>query len=134
MTTNQVLQRDLEERMKRLNEIGAALSLERDLTVLLERILLEARGFTLADAGTLYLIKDEHLHFEIAQNDTLRSFMGGSHGPANVPPVPLNKASASGYAAVTGETLNIEDVYTDEKYRFEGPKQYDLNFGYRTRS
>ena len=33
---------DLEDRLRRLNEIGAALSLERDLDTLLDRILLEA--------------------------------------------------------------------------------------------
>lgn len=127
-------EQDLEDRLKRLNEIGVALSVQRDLTALLEGILQEARGFTRADAGTLYLVKGDHLTFEIAQNDTLKSFVGGSHGQSNIPPVPLNKGSASGYAAVTRETLNIEDVYTDQKYRFEGPKQYDRMTGYRTRS
>ena len=125
---------DLEDRLKRLNEIGMALSAERNLTALLERILQEARGFTHADAGTLYLVEDDHLNFEIAQNDTLRSFAGGSHGKADVPPVPLTRESASGYAAMTGETLNIEDVYADQQYRFEGPKQYDRKTGYHTTS
>ena len=134
MSNGSSIERDLEDRLKRLNEIGTALSAERDLTVLLERILHEARGFTRADAGTLYLAEGDHLNFEIAQNDTLHSFMGGRHGQANVPPVPLTRESASGYAAVTGETLNIEDVYSDQKYRFEGPQQYDRKTGYRTRS
>jgi len=123
---------DLEDRLKRLNEIGVALSAERDLIALLELILEEARSFTHADAGTLYLVRGAFLSFEIAQNNTLQSFMGGSHGKSDMPPVPLNKESVSGYAAVTGETFNIEDVYTDQKYRFEGPKQYDRMTGYRT--
>ena len=134
MTAEQDLARDLEERLKRLNEIGTALSLERDLNVLLERILQEARSFTLADAGTLYLIKEELLHFEITQNDSLGSTLGGRHGKLDVPPVPLNRETASGYAAVTKETLNIEDVYTDEVYRFEGPKKHDQKTGYHTQS
>ncbi|MBC8246873.1 MAG: GAF domain-containing protein, partial [Deltaproteobacteria bacterium] len=78
--------------------------------------------------------KGDHLTFEITQNDTLKNFVGGSHGESNIPPLPLNKESVSGYVAVTGETLNIEDVYTDQKYRFEGPKQYDRRSGYRTTS
>ena len=134
MATGQDSARDLEERLERLNEIGSALSAERNLNVLLERILQEARAFTQADAGTLYLFRDEHLHFEIIQNDTLGSFVGGRHGEVNIPPLPLNKESASGYAAVTGETLNIEDVYTDEVYRFEGPKLSDIKLGYHTQS
>ena len=125
---------DLEDRLKRLNEIGVALSAKRDLIALLELILQEARSFTRADAGTLYLVRGDFLSFEITQNNTLQSFMGGSHGKLDIPPVPRNKESVSGYAAVTGETLNIADVYTDQKYRFEGPKQYDRMTGYRTTS
>lgn len=125
---------DLEDRLRRLNEIGVALSVEHNLTVLLERILLEARSFTRADAGTLFLLKGDHLTFEIAQNNTLKSFAGGTRGKMDMPPVPLNRESVSGYVAVTGQALNIEDVYTDPVYRFEGPKNYDRMTGYHTRS
>lgn len=125
---------DPKDRLRRLNEIGVALSVERDPKVLLERITLEARGFTNADAGTLFLVKEDKLTYEITQNDTLGSFMGGTHGEINLPPVPLQKEYVSGYVAVTGETLNIADVYTEEKYSFEGPKIYDRMTGYRTKS
>ncbi|MBT4096812.1 MAG: GAF domain-containing protein, partial [Gemmatimonadetes bacterium] len=129
------LGRDLEDRLRRLNEIGAALSLERDLDTLLDRILLEARRFTNADAGTLYLLQGQELTFKIAQNDTLQLFSGGPHRPVDVPPVPLNEESASGYAAVTGETLNIVDVYAEEApQRFEGPRYYDSMTGYHSQS
>ena len=37
MATGQGSARDLEERLERLNEIGSALSVERDINVLLER-------------------------------------------------------------------------------------------------
>jgi HD-GYP domain-containing protein (c-di-GMP phosphodiesterase class II) len=122
------LDQDLEDRLRRLNEIGAALSLERDLHALLERILLESRRFTSAEAGTLYLVSGDHLTFEIAQNDRLSLAEDG----IAMPPVPLDETSASGYCAVTGETLNIADVYAER--RFEGPRQYDERTGYRTQS
>ncbi|MEW6751542.1 MAG: HD domain-containing phosphohydrolase [Candidatus Latescibacterota bacterium] len=125
---------DLEVCLRRLNEIGVALSVEHDLGALLERILSEARRFTRADAGTLYLLKDDHLTFEIAQNDSLGSFLGGRHGRVDIPPVPLNCESVSGYVAVTRQTLNIADVYTDRRHQFEGPKHYDRMTGYRTGS
>jgi HD-GYP domain-containing protein (c-di-GMP phosphodiesterase class II) len=126
---------DLEDRLRRLNEIGAALSLERDLDTLLDRILLEARRFTNADAGTLYLLQGDELTFKIAQNDTLQLFSGGPHRAVSVPPVPLNEESASGYAAVTGETLNIADVYAEDAgQRFEGPRYYDAMTGYHSQS
>ena len=50
-------QQDLEERLRRLNEIGVALSGQDDLHTLLDRILFEARRFTGADAGTLVGLK-----------------------------------------------------------------------------
>ncbi|MEE2659460.1 MAG: HD domain-containing phosphohydrolase [Candidatus Latescibacterota bacterium] len=125
------LDQGLEDLLRRLNEIGAALSLERDLHALLDRILLEARRFTYADAGTLYLVQGESLIFEITQNDTELS--DGDFDKAKMPPVPLNEDSASGYAAVTGDTLNIDDVYSGET-QFEGPKQYDALTGYHTQS
>ena len=129
------LGRDLEDRLRRLNEIGAALSLEHDLDTLLDRILLAARRFTNADAGTLYLLQGQELTFKIAQNDTLQLFSGGPHGPADVPPVPLNEQSASGYAALMGESLNIVDVYAEgAPQRFDGPRYYDSMTGYHSQS
>ena len=134
MATNITGRGGLEECLHRLNEIGAALSAEHDLRALLERILLEARRFTGADAGTLFLAGEDHLTFEITQNDTLGEFTGSREAP-KIPPVPLNKESASGYAAVTGKSLNIKDVYDEQgEYQFEGPKLYDRMTGYRTNS
>ncbi|SVD03149.1 uncharacterized protein METZ01_LOCUS356003, partial [marine metagenome] len=103
------LDQDLEDRLRRLNEIGAALSLERDLHALLERILLETRRFTGADAGTLYLVSGSKLTFEVAHNDSLKLAHDAEEG-VDMLPVPLDELSVSGYCAVTGETLNIEDV------------------------
>ena len=40
-------------RLERLNQIGTALSRERDITRLLEMILVEAKTITHADGGTL---------------------------------------------------------------------------------
>ncbi|MCD8512388.1 MAG: hypothetical protein LRY63_02495 [Nitrincola sp.] len=44
------------QRIKRLNQIGIALSTERDKQALMEIILSSARELTQADAGTLYII------------------------------------------------------------------------------
>ena len=83
------LDQDLEDRLRRLNEIGAALSLERDLHTLLEKILLEARRFTNADAGTLYLVSGDHLTFEVAQNDSVELPSGWDEETVGaMPPVP----------------------------------------------
>ena len=119
--------RDPDDRLLRLHAIGVALSAERDLTALLDRIVAEARAFTRADAGTLYLVAGDHLTFEVAQNDTL-----GVHGRMTVPPVPITPDSLSGHVALTGRTLAIDDVYAQTQ--FTGPRDYDRLTGYRTRS
>ena len=49
----------------------------------MERILLEAKAFTRADAGTLYLNNhDKELTFQIVRNDTLNIAYGGTTGAA----------------------------------------------------
>ena len=53
----------LQERIQRLNQIGIALSSEINLEKLLELIVFEARGFTAADAGSLYVLDDEETLF-----------------------------------------------------------------------
>ena len=135
MPSDVQIQHDLEDRLRRLNEIGMALSsVQHNLNALLERILQEARRFTRAEAGTLYLAVDDHLTFEIIQNDKLQIFVGGSHDKVDMPPVPINKESVSGHVAITGEILNIADVYAEEGPQFEGPRNYDKMTGYHTRS
>ena len=59
---------DLLIRLKALNEIGTALSAEKDSTRLLEMILEKAMSLTLADGGTLYTrTPDDKLKFGRSQ-------------------------------------------------------------------
>jgi HD-GYP domain-containing protein (c-di-GMP phosphodiesterase class II) len=133
--------------IKRLSDIGIALSAERNLERLLERIVDEARRFTRADAGTLYTLQlntvtnDPELNFDIMQNDTMNVRQGGTSGnPITLPPVPLvkegkpNRNNVSAYVANTGETVNIADVYTAEGFDFSGTRKFDQITGYRTKS
>ena len=53
------------DKIKKLSDIGRALSGEPEINRLLKMIVYEARGFTNADAGTLYIIEDNHLKFKI---------------------------------------------------------------------
>ncbi|NDV24607.1 HD domain-containing protein [Desulfovibrio sp. JC022] len=128
----------------RLTEIGLALSGETRLERLLEMIVDEARVLTKADAGTLYVVDREgrKLEFSILQNDTMQVRMGGTSGnEITLPPVPLytsgntpNKANVSSYCGLTGETINIADVYEAEGFDFTGPRKYDAATGYRSKS
>ncbi|QJW84027.1 hypothetical protein HK414_09100 [Ramlibacter terrae] len=66
---------------RELIDIGIALSAERDPARLRERILLEAKALTNADAGTLYLKhKGRELTFQILRNDTTGLALGGTTG------------------------------------------------------
>ncbi len=133
----------LEERIRRLNEIGIALSTESNTDKLFELILEEAKNITNADGRTLYMIdKDGKLKFEIMRNDSMNTVMGGTSGvDIPFPPVPKyfddgepNYKNVSAYAAITGKTINIKDAYEEEGYDFSGAKTYDKNSGYRSKS
>jgi hypothetical protein len=83
---------DLFARLEHLNEIGAALSNERDIERLLEMILLAAKTITRADGGTLYRLTEDRrtLRFEIVHNDTLGIKQGGTSGRSiDYPDLPL---------------------------------------------
>jgi len=131
------------EAINGLAQIGTALSAERNIDRLLEMIVDEARHFTCADGGTLYIVNDDGklLNFEIVQNDTLNVRMGGTAGKITWPPVKLyngngtnNHANVSSYAALSGEVVNIPDVYHAEHFDFEGTREFDATTGYRSRS
>lgn len=119
----------LREQIHALNRIGIALSAERDLDRLLEKIVKEARGFTGADAGTLYLVEGESLKCVVVQNDSLRRC-----SKLDLPPVPLSPEYVSAYVALVGKVVNIPDVYSSKDFNFEGPRRYDALTGYRTKS
>jgi HD-GYP domain-containing protein (c-di-GMP phosphodiesterase class II) len=131
-------------RLKELNEIGIALSQQRDLDSLLEIILIAAKRITNADAGTLYLhdAEQKSLRFAIVRNDTQKTAMGGTSGTAiRYDPVLLcdesgkpNHAMVVSHAALTGETVNISDAYAAAGFDFSGTKKYDAKHGYRSRS
>jgi HD-GYP domain-containing protein (c-di-GMP phosphodiesterase class II) len=133
---------DVLQRLETLNAIGAALSSEKDLASLLERILEAARGFARADGGTLYTVHDDQLHFEVLRNDTLGAVLGGRTGkPITFAPIPMYDADGSGndsmvvaHAALSGQTVNIEDAYTEEGYDFSGTRAFDEKTGYRSKS
>ena len=83
--------------IRQLAQIGAALSAERNLDRLLEMIVDEARIYTHADGGTLYIMSDDEteLHFAVVQNDTLNIRMGGTSGKITWPPVGLRNTDGS---------------------------------------
>ena len=135
---------DLFRRLEQLNEVGAALSKERDINRLLESILVAAKNITHADGGTLYRMTEErkHLRFEIMRTDTLGIALGGTTGnPITLPDLPLhnekgepNNAMVAAYAAINDKTVNIADAYTEAGFDFSGTRKFDAGTGYRSQS
>ena len=137
---------DLLRRLEQLNDIGASLSSERNLNLLLEKILLAAKAITHADGGTLYLLSEDrqHLHFEIVRTSSLGLAFGGGSEKLTAdafPDLPLflenglpNNAMIAVYAAHSGKTINIADAYTAAGFDFSGTRQFDQRTGYRSQS
>jgi GAF domain-containing protein len=89
--------------------IGNALSTRADLQDILNLILLKAREITFSDAGSFYLIDrrspEPAICFEVSQNSSQpdRSLVDFA--------VAMTKETLVGYVALTGEVLNIANVY-----------------------
>ena len=131
-----VYSKDFVEQVQDILNIGIALSGEKNHKKLLERILSEARRITQCDAGTLYIVENQHLAFKIIQNDTLKIYQGGMGESIDLPPVDITSTTVSGYCALHKEVVNIRDVYKS-KYKeidFSGPRHYDAITGYKTLS
>ena len=129
--------------IRKLTQIGVALSAEKNIDRLLELIVDEARNFTQADGGTLYIMSDDEtaLQFAIVQNTKLNIRMGGTGSKITWAPVTLknadgspNFANVSAYAAITGKVVNITDVYDAQGFDFQGTRKFDADTGYRSQS
>jgi HD-GYP domain-containing protein (c-di-GMP phosphodiesterase class II) len=132
-------------RLAELNQIGVALSKEKNLNCLLETILIAAKKITHADGGTLYrrhAANKNALQFEIIRTDSLGIAMGGTTGnPIRFDPVLLrddegkeNTAMVAAYAVLKDSTVNIADAYRAEGFDFAGTKAFDRRTGYRSQS
>src|ERR1700677_2758606 len=121
-----------EREREELNEIGVALSSQREIGALLTLILSKTREITAADAGSLYLVEQDsqgqHLRFMLTQNDSLEF-------PYQEFVLPMAENSMAGYTALRGEVLNFPDAYkipAGHPFRFNN--SYDRDSGYHTRS
>jgi GAF domain-containing protein len=122
--------------LKQLIQIGISLTSERDLALLPTRILTEARRFTRAEAGTLYLRDADRLRFAAVQNDALARRMGEREMRRLFQgELPLTRPSLAGHVALSRELLRLSDAYdipAGRPYTFN--RAIDAQTGYRTRS
>lgn len=125
------------ERLKEIQQIGIALSAERDVDALLNLIVERARHITQADAGSLYIVEGDdeatglegrRLRFKISQNDSIVV-------PFNEFTIPISPGSVAGYVAYTSEVLNLADAYhLPEGTPFQFNRSFDEKFLYRSKS
>jgi len=123
---------DTKHDQEALISIGKSLSFEKDPDRLLRSILYLSKKITGADAGSIYLVVNgtdgkklkftySHTFSKVLDYETFT--------------MPLNENSIAGYVAVTGQVLNLSDVYKlDDRYPFSFNSQFDREHGYRTRS
>jgi len=128
---------DREQLLEELIEIGLALTNERDLYALLDRILEAARRFTRAEAGTLFLCEGDHLRFAVVQNDLLERKLGKSEMQQRLQaePLRLSEPSLAGHVAQTGALINVADAYAIGVHETRAFNQrFDAASDYSTRS
>jgi sigma-B regulation protein RsbU (phosphoserine phosphatase) len=147
-----VLSRHLRDRVEDLDQVrdhleqviiplGIALSTEKSLDRLLERILIEAKSICNADAGTIYLVtQDDCLSFSIVRTDSLNIAMGGTTGK-EVPFPPLclyddtgepNDHNVATHVALHSHSINIPNIYQADEFDFSGTKAFDEENSYRS--
>ncbi|MGB5395880.1 MAG: HD domain-containing phosphohydrolase [Gammaproteobacteria bacterium] len=131
-------------RIARLNEIGIALSAEKNVDMVCDSILKGAMELTNADGGSLYSMADDErsLNFVIVATHSLDIYMGGMSGKEiGFPPIQLynpdgspNKTMVVSSAVHDDHTINIPDAYDAEGFDFSGTRKFDEKTGYRTKS
>lgn len=136
----------LVEKLRRLQQIGVALSAEHDLDRLLAFILKSARELVQADAGSVFVRYDDiemdpratgkddiykvkpYLALKCAQNDSV-------YFPFSEMRLPFDATTIAGYVATSGESLSIKDAYEIPKTApFRHSTAFDQITGYRCRS
>ena len=133
-------------KFQKLQEVGAALSAEKDLGALLSLILRESRTLTNSDSGSIYIREDDveilenatakdtvtrstpYLVLKITQNDSITF-------PFKEFRLPFDVKTVAGYVANSGEIVNLPDVYKlPPDVSFSYNRSFDQKSGYRCKS
>ncbi|MDY0385375.1 GAF and HD-GYP domain-containing protein [Trichlorobacter sp.] len=120
--------------LQQLLKFGLDISQIKDIDLLLEKILSEARSFTGCDAGTIYVKEGSWLYARYSQNDTVHSQLAPHRTSVytNIT-IPVDNSSIAGYVAATGHMLNIPDVYQlDGSAPYSFNRSFDALTSYRT--
>jgi len=127
---------DRKSKLQRIIQIGIEVAQIKDLDVLLEKVLSEARNLVNADAGSIYIKEGNNLKFSYSQNETLRKRLEkGKKLIYTTFSMPITNESIAGFVAKHGKLLNIPDAYKiSENMPFSFDSSYDKKGGYETHS
>lgn len=139
------MEKELFKTLHKLNEIGLALSSEKDKSKLLQKIVEGAKELTCADGATLYTVtEDKKLQFEIIRTDSLNIHwqrLDLKEALNKFPDISLydsegqpNDKTIAAYAVNHDKTVNILDAYFAEGFDFSGTKKFDILNNYRSKS
>jgi HD-GYP domain-containing protein (c-di-GMP phosphodiesterase class II) len=107
----------------------------KDVDAILDQILFESRKIANADAGSIFLIKDNSLTFSYVHNETLFSSDKTNADLYMDFTIPVNTSSIVGYVATSGQALHIENAYNiDPTKPYQFNPSYDQKSGYHTKS
>jgi len=130
-----------EKGFRELLQVGVALSAEKDLSRLLEKIAATARHFARAEGATVYVRSEDRnlLRFAVMQNTRLGISLSGEAIPGRWPDIRLylddgseNHANACAHCALAGETIGFHDVYHEAGFDFSGTRDFDRRSSYRS--
>lgn len=106
-----------------------------DIDILLDKLLFEARKFTNAEGGTIFLVEDEALKIKYTQNDKLFQNDPAKKYKYLGHEVAIGDESIAGCTAKNGRVIEFKDVYKRGKKAVCGfNKSFDIATGYRTKS
>jgi sigma-B regulation protein RsbU (phosphoserine phosphatase) len=114
---------------------------EMNIDHFLEHVLIEVQGIYNADAGTVYLLTEEKsLRFTVVRTQSLHIALGGtSSKEVDFPSVLLydengdaNHHNVASHVALSGQTVNIPDIYENQDFDFTGTRWFDERNQYRS--
>lgn len=111
------------------------LSKFHDLDSVLDQILYDARLFSRADAGSIYLVENDQLVFNYVHNDTLFKPGKTTTYLYKENTIELNHQSIAGHVACSMEPLTLKDVHQlPENVTYTFNTDFDKATGYHTQS
>ena len=121
-----------------LNQIGTALSAEKDNNRLLELVLFHAKKITNADGCALYtLAEDTQLRLSVMRIDSIKLVRDRADGVV----IPLYDEkgqpairNAIAFSALKDATVDVPDMYHESIFDFSRDKDTDKSRGYQTHS